>query len=94
MPVGLIQERYRMQSKQMERYIYKQIENGLNELTKDHYQTGFLLRNMKHEKTIEINETWFRHIEECGIECQVSMFFVKQLFPNCFYMTTMLTKMW
>ena len=35
---------------------------------------------MKHEKINLINETWYAHIQECGIQDQISFFFVKQLF--------------
>ena len=31
---------------------------------------------------IELNNTWYKHIQECGIQCQISFFFVKQLFPD------------
>jgi hypothetical protein len=40
---------------------------------------------MKHEKIIKINITWYQHIEECGIQCQISFYFVKQLFNDYIY---------
>ena len=69
-------------------YIYKQINNGLSNVTPHHCATGFLIRNMKHEKLIELNNTWYTHILECGIQCQISFFFVKQLFEGCIYSFT------
>jgi hypothetical protein len=44
-----------------------------------------VIRNMKHEKIQKINNTWYNHIQECGIQDQISFFFVKQLFEGCIY---------
>jgi hypothetical protein len=38
---------------------------------------------MKHPKIIEMNTLWFDNIQDCGIQCQISFFFVKQLFSEC-----------
>ena len=62
--------------------IKNQVKNGLSEITEHHCACGFLIRNMKHTKTIEINNTWYQHIQECGIQDQISFFFVKQLFSD------------
>jgi len=74
------QERYKKESDKIKSYIYKQLKEGLSEKTDKHCQTGLLLRNMKHSKISEINDTWYAHIQECGIQCQVSFFFVKHGF--------------
>jgi hypothetical protein len=74
------QKRYKMESEKYINYIEKQIKNGLSSTVDKHCATGFLIRNMKHEKIFEINNTWYKHIQECGIQCQISFFFVKQLF--------------
>ena len=63
-------------------YIYGQIEKGLVEQEDKHCQCGLLLRNMKHPKISEINDTWYAHIQECGIQDQISFFFVKQEFKE------------
>jgi hypothetical protein len=76
------QNRYRLESDKYVKYINNQITNGLSENTKQHCQCGFLIRNMKHEKIKEINNTWYQHIQECGIQDQISFFFVKQLFND------------
>ena len=34
------------------------------------------------EKMIEINTMWYKHIQECGIQCQISFHFIKQLFDE------------
>jgi hypothetical protein len=83
------QPRYSIQRDKILDYIKTQSENGLSLTAKDHYKTGLLLRNMKHEKINKLNETWYSHIEECGIDCQLSMFFVRQLFQEFVYMTPM-----
>ena len=76
------QTRYRLESEKYINYIISQIRSGLSEKTNDHCATGYLLRNMKHPKTIEINKTWFNHIQMCGIECQISFHFIKQMFSQ------------
>jgi hypothetical protein len=77
---SMLQERYRIQSDQYRQYIQKQVNNGLSETTTKHCTCNFLIRNMKHEKINLINETWFEHIQECGIQDQISFFFVKQIY--------------
>jgi hypothetical protein len=79
------QERYLLQNENYKKYIEKQISNGLNEKTDSHCACGLLIRNMKHEKINEINETWYKHIQECGIQDQISFFFIKQLFSEYIY---------
>jgi hypothetical protein len=73
--------KYRLESEKYIKYINKQLQNGLSKTAQiPHSQCGFLIRNMKHAKMIEINNTWYQHIQECGIQDQISFFFVKQLF--------------
>ena len=63
-------------------YIIKQLQNGLSDITDYHCACGFLIRNMKHPKINEINETWYNNILECGIQDQISFFFIKQYFKE------------
>jgi hypothetical protein len=77
---SMYQERYRLESEKYKNYIKNQVERGLSETQENHCACGFLIRNMKHEKIIDINSTWYQHIQECGIQDQISFFFVKQLF--------------
>jgi len=79
---SMYHKRYQIDAKQYYRYIQKQINNGFQETTKDHCACGYLIRNMKHEKINEINTTWYEHIQECGVQDQLSFFFVKQLFEG------------
>jgi hypothetical protein len=74
------QKRYQLERDKYTNYINKQINNGLSKITEHHCACGFLIRNMKHEKINEINNKWYEDIQECGIQDQISFFFVKQLF--------------
>jgi hypothetical protein len=80
--------RYRLQSEQILNYINKQKNNGLSEVAEHHCACSLLIRNMKHEKINELNETWYQHIQECGIQDQISFFFVKQLFNEHIFIFT------
>ena len=81
------QERYQTQKDQITNYIHTQLKNGFKEVTNDHCLTGYLIRNMKDPQIIRINNTWYEHIQQCGIECQIAMFFVKQMFQSNMFMT-------
>jgi hypothetical protein len=63
-------------------YISAQIEVGLKVQTDRHFTTNCILRDMRHPEIAALNETWYQHILNCGIECQVSFFFVAQIFKN------------
>ena len=79
------QPRYLNQKDQYLTYINKQIDNGLKESTKKHATCSLLIRNMRHPKIIDINNSWYSHIQECGIQDQISFFFVKQLYADYIY---------
>ena len=76
------QTRYNIESDKYINYINEQISSGLSETTDHHCACGLLIRNMKHKKIKELNETWYNHILKCGIQDQISFFFVKQLFSE------------
>ena len=78
---SLKQHRYKLLSDQMHKYIYKQLDNGRKDITSWHAACGIIIRKMT-ENTNNINEEWYKHILECGIQDQVSFFFVKQLFSR------------
>lgn len=79
------QHRYILESEKYKKYIKTQLDKGLQAITPYHCACGFLIRNMKHEKILELNTTWYNHIQECGIQYQISFFFVKQLFTDDIY---------
>jgi hypothetical protein len=85
---SMLQERYKLESTKYTTYIKNQVNNGLSDTTEHHGACGLLIRNMKHEKTTEINNTWYDHIQQCGIQDQISFFFVKQLFDDYIYFFT------
>ena len=81
--ISMEQDRYQMESEKYMKYILHMIDNhGLRATTEHHCQCGFLIRNMRHEKIQEINTTWYEHIQQCGIQDQISFFFVKQYFEE------------
>jgi hypothetical protein len=79
---SMLQKRYQIESEKYKNYINNQVKNGLSVITPLHCACGFMIRNMKHEKTIDINTTWYKHIQECGIQDQISFFFIKQFFTE------------
>ena len=80
--VSMGQPRYKIQSDAYKNYINAQVESGLKAETPYHCQCGFIIRNMKHPEVNNIGETWLQHIRMCGIQDQISFFFVKQLFSD------------
>jgi hypothetical protein len=76
------QERYAQEKEKYTLYINQQLQTGLRDTTEEHAQCGLLIRNMKHRNMTKINRTWYSHIQQCGIQDQISFFFVKQLFAN------------
>jgi len=80
--VSMHQHRYRLESEKYKRYIHNQIASGLSEVVDQHCACNFLIRNMQHSKIRDINNSWYEHIKECGIQDQISFFFVKQLYND------------
>lgn len=80
-------QRYRLETDRYIQYIMKQKSNGLDEIAPDLTlcQGGGIIRNMKHVKINEINDTWYQHIVDCGINDQISFFFIRQLFAEYIY---------
>jgi hypothetical protein len=74
------QSRYVRQAERYKEYIEEQKEKGFSTVTDDHFACGFIIRNMRHPKVKEINETWYEHLKNCGIQDQISFFFAKQKF--------------
>jgi outer membrane protein len=42
----------------------------------------------KEAEIKELNNTWYLHLQDCGIQDQLSFFFVKQLFEDYYYSFT------
>jgi hypothetical protein len=80
---SLKQERYKLEKIKYENYIFKQMIYGLTDYTNNsnHYTTHFIIR--KNNNIIkELNTLWYEHIKECGIECQISFYFIQQIYKN------------
>jgi hypothetical protein len=75
----MLQPRYAIDKQRYKKYIVKQLARGYNEEVETHFQTGFIIRKGDCR---DINEAWFKDIQEAGIECQISFFFVQQMFPG------------
>ena len=82
------QERYKREGERYERYIQSQLDKGMKKVTKTHCATGFLIRNMRHPRIQKLDKVWYKHIQKCGIECQIAFFFAKQAFENDIYVMT------
>lgn len=76
------QERYKLHESKYKDYIHNQIKGGFKDEVKDHAQTGFIIRNMKHPRINELNESWYSEIQKVGIQCQIMFFFIQQKFPD------------
>jgi hypothetical protein len=76
------QARYKLESEKYKQYIATQFAQGLSDTIENHAACGFIIRNMKHKNINDINSTWYSHIQQCGVQDQISFFFVQQLFPD------------
>lgn len=73
--------KYASQKYRYKLYLEKYLEQGFKELIEHHYTTQFIIRK-KSPQTTEICETWYNHIKECGIECQISFSIIQQLYTG------------
>lgn len=81
---AMLQPRYEAERDRYEKYMAEQIRSGLLEVDDIHYATGFIVRKNNMEMR-RLGEVWYRHILACGIECQISFFFVQQMFKGKIY---------
>jgi hypothetical protein len=70
-------DKYNIQKDQNIKYIENQINNGFSDQINIHFCAGWTLKKMC-KKTEEFGELWYSHIQECGIECQISLQFIVQ----------------
>lgn len=76
------QARYNKQQKSYKKYIAKERKHFPHTSHNRLFATGQLLYNMKHPCTLQLQSTWFSHIQRCGIECQISFFFIAKMFEK------------
>jgi hypothetical protein len=79
---SMYQWRYRTDWDKMIQYITEEIDEGYTLRSKLYLRSTIILRNMRHQDTIKINNLWYDHILRCGPMCQISFHFVKQRFNN------------
>lgn len=77
------QGRYRAQKPKVDKYIQTMLDYGFTDnYDEPHLACGFIVYDMTNPKTSHIGNAWFNHIQMCGIEDQISFYFVKQLFKG------------
>lgn len=74
-------EKYRIQKDKYEAYIKHQLANGYDETISVFYCCGFSIRK-RCDQQKEINELWYKHIQECGIEDQISFQFIQKSYGD------------
>jgi len=79
-------DKYAIQAQKYASYIRKQIENGFSEKINIHFCGGWNIRKMC-KLAEEYGECWFSHIQECGIEDQISLQFVQQKYIDSIIVT-------
>ena len=79
------QERYTWQRTQVQQYVNQKLSKGYVETLPVHFWCSFIIRDMRNATTKLIGDAWYSDILECGIEDQISMFFVYQDFPDSFH---------
>jgi hypothetical protein len=84
--LSMEQERYRLQANQMRHYINTMTAAGYNATKVDaHLMGGYIIRDMRHPQTAGIGDIWYQNILSCGIQDQISLFFVHQMFHDAFH---------
>ena len=73
------QEKYVQDNERIMNYINNKKEEGYNLTLPMHYMTGFIIRKQHDDNVVRLNETWHSEIIKCGIQCQISFFFVQQI---------------
>jgi len=77
--------KYNNEAEKYKNYIINKVKEGFDDKTnRKFYYGGFSLRK-NTEKTILYNEDWFKNINECGIEDQISLHFTVQKFSDAIH---------
>jgi len=79
---SMLQERYVREKEQYAKYINKNVNEGLSAKQDLFYQCGYIIYNLQHPETLNIQKTWKKHIGQCGINDQISFNFVAQQFNS------------
>ncbi len=83
MDEAMYQPRYAAQRDKVEAYFARVRTLGLRteDASLTHYCTGVQVWDLRHPDAVRLQETWWEHIVECGLEDQASFFVVQQMFP-------------
>ena len=68
-------EKYAVEREKAKAYLERKIAEKGSDLLSLHYASGFSIRK-SCERTKMFNEQWYADIQECGIECQISLQFI------------------
>jgi len=75
--LAMIYDKYRSEKDRNVEYMTKQLANGYSEHLDVHFCSTVTVKK-NCDKMVEFDELWYSHIQECGIECQISLSFVQQ----------------
>ena len=83
--VSMEQERYARHEARMEAYIADQVSAGLKAEHRPHFTATCIYWNLRSHVAVQFQHEWWTHIEQCGIQDQVSLCFVAQKFESAIY---------
>lgn len=78
---AMLQPRYKILWNKTVNYMQEELNKGAS-FECQLYWTSAILRNMKHADTEKINNKWMKHVNRCGIECQISFDIIAQSFNS------------
>jgi len=76
------QKRYFWGKAMVLRYMEEEVSLGFKLHGERHFQTGVIIYNLRNPDTLKIQNLWMEHIMRCGIQCQISFYFIAQRFPK------------
>lgn len=79
--LAMICPKYAIDKEKAKNYIETQLKLGFSEKQIDHSIGGCQIRKVCN-KTNLFGETWYKHIQECGIEDQISLQFIRKIFKD------------
>ena len=79
---SMYQNRYRISNETILRYMEEEVSLGFKIHGERHFQSGVIIYNLRHPDTEKIQHMWMQHIKRCGIQCQISLYFISQRFPD------------
>lgn len=76
------QPRYFLERRKYIRYINECEEEGLVDNYALHSQCGYIIYNLNHSMTSEIQTGWISHIHKCGVQDQISFNMFRQKYEE------------